>query len=145
MYKLTKLAEDLSALPDDATDHPMLRFEHEDLAGPLLLATIAPPRGLPWKDAVEWCKTVRAGGFDDWRCIRPVPAFALCDRRRTSYPLVDPSFLPNHAGRIIWTDQKDFTPPSGSAWNVYLNGGNANVWLQSGHSCALACRPGQSI
>lgn len=34
-------------------------------------------------------------------------------------------------------------PPSGNAWNVNLNNGNANYWNQSNHNCALACRPGE--
>jgi hypothetical protein len=146
MYKLTKLALQggvLIDLPDDAPEgHEAVRFEHEDLARPLILATAAPPSGLTWEQAQEWCRTVKACGFDDFRAIKPVPAFALCDRRRTSRPLVDPNFLPNHAGKFIWTDQEDLTPPSGFAWFVYLDYGFAYLWLRSDHACALACRPG---
>lgn len=145
MYKATKLNADLTPAPVDGTAHEILNVQREILGQPIAImyATVAPPAGLPWEKAKEWCAGLRVGGFEDWRLARVEPAVLALDYSRTEEPFVDPTLLPNHAGKAIWTGTEDLTPPRGYAFSVGLGYGIVYRGRQSYHGSALPCRPGQ--
>ncbi|MEY4760651.1 MAG: hypothetical protein RLZZ200_507 [Pseudomonadota bacterium] len=148
MYKLTKLNADLSVAADQtATDHPILHLQREIYGHQvaILFATVAPPKDLSWQAANTWCREQRVGGFEDWDSTTPEGAQLLINHARTEWPLVDPSYLPNHAGKWVWTKAEDLTPPRGCAFAVILNYGGVYRDRQSNHYSALPCRPGQIL
>src|SRR6185369_10940582 len=131
MRKMTKLDLDLSVLPPESTGHVYVRFEHPLLASPLDLAVVAPPKDVKHAEAVEWASSLEMGEHKH-RLITPEEAFLIPDRSRTSYPLTDAGYLPNHAGRVIWTSALDLTDSLGYAWLVSLRFGGSFVDHQDG-------------
>lgn len=142
MYKLTKLDLDLNELPDDTEDHPLVRLELQILAQPLILATAASKRDLKWKDALTWCEELKVGEHR-FRSVTIQEGVLVPDYSRDEFPAVDKRFLPNHAGKWVWTSTEERTPPAGCAWAVGLGDGYSDRFLQDGRYGALAVRVGQ--
>lgn len=142
VYKLTKLAADGTDLSVDATGHLAVRLDHGLLARPLIWTAHRSPERMTWLDAKRWAEGLDINGWQ-WRLPTVEEAFLLCDRSRTTYPLVDPAYFPDCEGEGIWTATEDLVPPAGYAWDVFLNGGLSNRSVTDFHSHVRAVRAGQ--
>ena len=125
MYKLTKLAADGTDLPADTTDHLAVRVENDLLARPMIWTAHRSEKSMTWKQAKTWTEKLDINGWS-WRLPTVEEAFLLCDRTRTTYPLVDPAYFPDCDGEWIWTLTEDLVPPAGCAWSVGLYGGGSD-------------------
>lgn len=138
-YTLTKLAADGSDLPADATGHKAVRLDHGLLKLPVIWTAERSPKVMTWAEAQQWVDALDTYGWR-WRLPTVDEAFLLCDRRRTSYPLVDPTYFPDCDGEWIWTATENLVPPAGYAWLVNLNDGLSDYDLQGGHVHVRAVR-----
>lgn len=142
MYKLTKLAADGSALPDDATGHLAVRLERDLLAQPLIWTAHRSAQRMTWQEARAWAESLDINGWS-WRLPTVEEAFMLPDRSRAAEPAVDPDFFPDCEGEWIWTATEDAQPPSGCAWDVGLVVGFSARVDQVFHYHVRAVRAGQ--
>ena len=142
MIRYTKLAADGGDLPPDATDHLAVRVDHDLLARPMIWTANRSPERLTWSKARTWAEGLDINGWS-WRLPTVEEAFMLCDRSRTSYPLVDPAYFPDCDGEWIWTGTEDKTAPAGCAWFVFLGSGNSGFGLQTYQGRVRAVRSGQ--
>lgn len=142
MYKLTKLAADGTDLPADATGHKAVRLDHGLLAAPIIWTAERSAERMTWEQAKAWAARLDTNGWS-WRLPTVEEAFLLCDRTRTTYPMVDPAFFPDCEGEWIWTATEDLTPPAGDAWYVFLGSGYSGSYLQGDAYRVRAVRAGQ--
>ena len=142
MYKLTKIGADGAELPADATDHQVVRVDRALLAAPIFVTAHRSAERLNWEDAKKWAEGLTINGWS-WRLPTAEEAFLLCDRSRTSYPMLDPEFFPDCDGEWIWTGTEDLVPPAGYAWVVNLGSGFSSRDFQVSRNHVRAVRSGQ--
>ena len=135
-------AVDSNNQPMAAGEHKAVRVEHPLLAAPIIWTAQRSPKGMPWHEAKIWAEGLDINGWT-WRLPTVEEAFLLCDRSRTSYPMVPKEFFPDCDGEWIWASTEDLTPPAGYAWDVGLNYGDSGRDGQSGHYRVRAVRSGQ--
>lgn len=143
MIRYTKLAADGSDLPADSTErHEAVRVEHDLLARPIIVSAYRSEKRHNWQDAKKHAESLTINGWQ-WRLPTVEEAFLICDRSRTSDPVLPMEFFPDCEGEIIWTGTEDQTPPAGYAWNVLLYDGYSNRNHQSFGCRVRAVRAGQ--
>lgn len=142
MTRYTKLAADGADLPADATGHKAVRLDHELLRQPVIWTAERSPKVMTWAEAQQWVDALDTYGWR-WRLPTVEEAFLLCDRRRTSYPLVDPAYFPGLTREWIWTATEHLAPPAGYAWAVLLYNGFSVRVHQGLHGHVRAVRAGQ--
>jgi len=142
MYKLTKLAADGTDLPADATGHLAVRVENELFAHPMIWTARRSAERMTLAQAKVWAEKLDINGWS-WRLPTVEEAFLLCDRTRTTYPLVDPAYFPDCEGEWIWTSTEDLVPPAGFAWGVDLGYGLSYRSVVVIHDHVRAVRSGQ--
>lgn len=93
------------------------------------------------KEAEAYVKTLKLGGFTDWRLPTVQELLTLVDYSRTN-PAIDTSAF-SCKSECYWTG----TPYAGvadSAWYVYFGGGGSNWYYRYGDFCVRAVRASQS-
>lgn len=138
----TKLNDDGSDLPVEAAGHKAVRVDHPLLKAPVIWTAYRSEKRLTWKKAKAWAEGLDINGWS-WRLPTAEEAFLLCDRSRTTYPLVPVEYFPDCDGEWIWTSMEDLVPPAGYAWFVYLYDGNSYRDSQTLAYRVRAVRSGQ--
>lgn len=142
MTRYTKLAADGTDLPADATSHEAVRVDLPLLAAPMIWTAHRSQKALTWQEAKLYVEKLDTNGWS-WRLPTVEEAFLLCDRTRTTYPMVPTEFFPDCEGEWIWTGTEDLTSPSGCAWSVYLDDGFSFRGYQTYRYHVRAVRAGQ--
>lgn len=142
MNRYTKLAADCTDLPADATGHLAVRVDNDLLARAMIWTAQRSPKSMNWNDAKKWAEGLDTNGWS-WRLPTVEEAFLLCDRTRTTYPMVPTECFPDCEGEWIWTGTEDLVPPAGYAWFVYLYYGYSGRLDQTHHNLVRAVRAGQ--
>ncbi len=97
---------------------------------------------LAWKKALEFPKTLKTCGFDDWRLPTAEELFSLADRTKFD-PAIDVAFFPKCAGGWYWSSTVDASSPGVYAWLVNFYSGTAYYSGQGGEGLVRAVRPRQ--
>jgi len=145
MIRYTKLAADGTHLPADSTErHEAVRVDHDLLARPLIVTAYRSAKPMNWTDAKKHAESLTINGWQ-WRLPTVEEAFLICDRSRTSEPMLPVEFFPDCDWEWIWTGTEDLTSPAGYAWGVHLDDGGSYRYLQSLLARVPAVRAGQSV
>lgn len=107
-----------------------------------LMWSVKEPKAMPWKKAFERVKTVKAGGYKDWRLPTVEELFLLADRTKTG-PAIDVAFFPDCKSDWYWTSTPYAASPGDCAWIVDFDGGDSYWDHQSDDFRVRAVRASQ--
>jgi hypothetical protein len=79
---------------------------------------------LTWAEAAEYCATLSAAGYDDWRLPSQIELVSLLDYSNLGegQPPIDSTFFPDTPADAFWSSTMSAAAPT-SAWTVYMDVG----------------------
>ena len=141
-HRHVKIGADGAVLPREATKHEAGLDTKTGLMWSV--ATLKVPNWKPaaQKNAEQWAKDLRAGGFDDWQLPDVEQLFSLADRTKVS-PAIDTDVYPETPSDWFWSITPWASSPSGCAWGVHFYDGSADWNGQDDYGFVRAVRVGQ--
>jgi hypothetical protein len=120
--RFIKIGADNTQLPHEAVGHVAVLDTRTGLVWAVEPLTRKP---MPHKKAEKAVAELQLLGMTDWRLPTVEELFALADRSRRA-PAIDVDFFPDTPLDWFWTSTPAAWSPSGYAWIVDFDNGNAN-------------------
>lgn len=80
---------------------------------------------VPWRDALQYCDTLKLGVYSDWRLPNIIELQSLIDYSQYTI-LIDPAFSVEDGVVAYWSSTTSIRYPE-SAWTVYFNSGGVHL------------------
>ena len=97
---------------------------------------------MEWEDAMNYCKCLTLGGYNDWRIPTIEELFNLVDRSRYN-PAIDTDAFPDTVSSDYWSSTT-YAYGTDGAWCVYFSYGGGGYDGKSSSLCVRTVRSGQS-